>query len=51
MESPISYLLEVRERAVRLVFEQQKAHGSQCCGSIIAGYWSRLEIFRQRNLK
>ena len=29
MENQISYSPKVRERAVRLVFEQQKEHGSQ----------------------
>ncbi len=30
MKNQISYSPEVRERAVRLVFEQQKEHESQC---------------------
>ncbi len=29
MKNQISYSRELRERAVRLVFEQQKEHGSQ----------------------
>ena len=56
----VSYSPEIRERAVRLVFVQQKEHTSQWSAikSIasrisltIAGYWSRLEIFHQQNLK
>ena len=31
MKNQISYSPEVRERAVRLVFEQQREHGSQWC--------------------
>ncbi|MEJ2685536.1 MAG: hypothetical protein P8Z71_14220 [Candidatus Sulfobium sp.] len=39
MKKTTRYSPEIRDRAVRLVFEQQKEHGSQwsAIGSIIAG--------------
>ena len=49
MNKTTRYSPEIRERAVRLVFEQQKEHGSQCSaiGSIAGKIGCTAETLRK----